>query len=83
MASNKSQLDVYKLDIPTVVNEMCDSMTEEEKEGFKELEKAFSASQTDMSESVVAFVGKLIDYIIKVHNKKKNSLQYHPKSLND
>ena len=31
MASNKSQLDVYKLDIPTVVNEMHDSMTEEEK----------------------------------------------------
>ena len=38
MASNKSQLDVYKLDIPTVVNEMHDSMTEEEKAEFVELQ---------------------------------------------
>ena len=62
MASNKSQLDVYKLDIPTVVNEMHDSMTEEEKAEFVELEKAFLASKTDMSESAADFVRKLIDY---------------------
>ena len=83
MASNKSQLDVYKLDIPTVVNEMHDSMTEEEKAEFVELEKAFLASKTDMSESAADFVRKLIDYIIGAHNKKKNSLKYNSKTLND
>lgn len=83
MASNKSQLDVYRIDTQTVFNDMISSCTEEENEQLQNLLNEFNESETKLSSTVSSYVSKVIEHILKTHNNKKNTLSYVKKDLSN
>ena len=83
MASNKSQLDVYRIDTQTVFNDMISSCTEEEYEQLQNLLNEFNESETKLSSTVSSYASKVIEHILKTHNNKKNTLSYVKKDLSN
>ena len=76
MASNKSQLDVYKIDTHTVINDILSNLTDIENEQFKEQIKECAKSKDVLSDAVLSCIHRIIDHIMKMHNDKKNTLHY-------
>ena len=83
LASNKSQLDVYRIDTQTVLNDMLSRLTGQENEDLQNLIKKASESKEILSEAVLQCSQSIIEHIIKMHNDKKNTLNYAKKDLHD
>ena len=83
MASNKSQLDVYRIDIQIVLNDLLSRVAGTENEELQNLIREMNESEDNLSDAVLQCAQRIIKHIIETHNDKKNTLNYNPKDLND
>lgn len=83
LASNKSQLDVYRIDTQTVLNDMISHFIEEDKEELQKLIEKMNESEENLSDTVLQCAQSIIEHIIKTHNDKKNTLNYTKKDLSN
>lgn len=83
LATNKSQLDVYRIDVQTVLNDMLSRITGKENDELQNLIKEMNETEDNLSNSVLQCVQYILEHIINTHNDKKNTLNYNPKDLSD